>query len=185
MVFNKSTWPVERDDWKNHGRRLLEKSLNYFVIVLSRLFIGFSTVIRKLVWKRHGCEILHYLDFDRFKRWDVGEINEWNVITTDWVRDDSKVEKCVVSSLFVSLVKWCSTAWPLPACSQRSGSQHCQSVPPAFIATFRYNRWSSIYLFRVACQGVKVDPHTRHLQFPVQELKCISAGANWNVFCRC
>ena len=29
--FNKSTLVVDRDDWKNHGRRLVVKSLNFFL----------------------------------------------------------------------------------------------------------------------------------------------------------
>jgi hypothetical protein len=146
--------------------------------MLSLLFIGLSTVIGKYLWKRHGCEILYYLDFDTFEIWDVGEMNEGNVITTGWVRDDSKVEKCAACSSFVSLVKWFNIGWPLPACSQRSGSKHYHSVLSAFIATFRYNHLSSIYLFRIARPGMKVDPHTCHLQFPIQEFKCVSAGAN-------
>jgi hypothetical protein len=92
--------------------------------------------------------------------------------------EDSKVEKCVISSWFVSLVQWFSIGWLLPTCSQRSGPKHCQSVPSAFIAISKYNPLSSIYLFRVACQALKVDPHTCHFQFPVQEFKLVSAGAN-------
>jgi len=53
------------------------------------------------------------------------------------VKDDSEVEKCV---------KWFSIGWPLTACSQRSGSKHCQSVSLPLSCTIMYQVFISFEL---------------------------------------
>jgi len=53
-----------------------------------------------------------------------------------------------------------------------------QTLSVSVIATFMYNHVSSIYFLRVAWQAVKVDPLTWHFQVPVEEFKCVFAGAN-------